>query len=58
MLEVFKTKSKGITARITASRTVCMNTERVVGDRWPLKTRNNPILKSKIITFIDLKVVK
>ena len=54
MLEVFKTKSKGI----TASRTVCMNTERVVGDRWPLKTRNNPILKSKIITFIDLKVVK
>ena len=58
MLEVFKTKSKGRTARTTASRKVRMNTGRVVGDSRPLKTRSNPILKSKIIPFIELKVVK
>ena len=51
-------QSKGRTARMTASRTVRMNKWRVVGDSRPLKTRNNPILKSKIIVFIELKVVK
>ena len=28
------------------------------GDSRHIKTRNNPILKSKIIVFIELKVVK
>ena len=51
-------QSKGRTARTTASRTVRRNTGRVVGDSRRIKTRNNPILKSKIIAFIDLKVVK
>ena len=51
-------KSKGRTARTTASRTVSMNTRRVVGDSRPLKTRNNPVLKSKITAFIELKLVK
>ena len=44
-------KSKGRTARTTASRTVCMNTGRVVGESRLIKTRNNPILKSKIRAF-------
>ena len=51
-------KSKGRTARTTASRTVCMNIGRVVGDSRHIKTRNNPILKSKMTVFIELKVVK
>ena len=51
-------ESKGRTARTTASRTVSMDTERVVGDSQAIKTRNNPVLKSKIIVFIELKVVK
>ena len=44
-------QSKGRTARTTASRTVLINKGRVVGDSRPIKTRNSPILKSKICVF-------
>ena len=44
-------QSKGRTARTTVSRTVLMNTGRVVGESLPIKTRNSPILKSKIRLF-------
>ena len=51
-------KSYGRTVRTTVRTTVGMNTGRDGGGSRPKKTRNNPILKSKITVFIELKVVK
>ena len=51
-------KSKECTLRTTVHMALRMNIGRVVGDSRPIKTRNNPILKSKITVFTQIKVVK
>ena len=56
VLEHPEMKRKGRTARTTSSTTVHMNTGGFV--RESHKTRNNPILNSKMIVFKDIKVVK
>ena len=45
-------------ARTTSSTTACMNTGSFVRESRHYKTRNNPILNSKMIIFKDIKVVK
>ena len=58
VLEHPEMKRKGRTARMTASTTVRMNTGGFVRESRQHKTRNNPILKSKVIVFKEIKVVK
>ena len=45
-------------AHMTASKIVSMNTGRFVRESLQHKTRNNPILKSKMIVYKEIKVVK
>ena len=49
---------KGHTAHTTTSATVRMNTGGFVRESLRHKTRNNPILNSKMIVFKEIKVVK
>ena len=51
-------KSSGRTLRTTVRTSLGMNTGRVVGDSRPILTRNNPMLKSKMIVFKEINVVK
>ena len=48
-------KCEQCTVHMTVCTIVRTNTERLIGDRWHMQTRNNSILKSKTILFKDLK---